>query len=187
MDRSGKSAIFRLTVAGPAGTFCTVMHKDAAAQGSPTTKAHRLGIIRSFVRTEPPRSQGEMLRRLRGAGVRVTQSTLSRDLRALGLVKSPGGYREAETVLASSEGDAPRRHLEKMTRSYLTDVARAGNLVVLKTAPGLAHALGVALDRAALPEITGTVAGDDTLFAATPDPSRARAVERRLRGWIGRR
>ena len=166
------------------------MHKDAVAAGSPTTKAHRLGIIRSFVRVAPPRSQAEMLRRLRTAGVRVTQSTLSRDLRALGLVKSPSGYREAEALLGGSDGDARRQHLdhlEKMMRSYLTDVALAGNLVVLKTTPGLAHALGVALDRAALPEIVGTVAGDDTLFAATPDPSRARTLERRLHGWVGRR
>ena len=74
-----------------------------------------------------------------------------------------------------------------MMRSYLTSATRAGNLVVLKTSPGLAHALGVALDRAALPEVAGTVAGDDTLFAAAPDPSRARALEHRLRGLIGRR
>jgi transcriptional regulator of arginine metabolism len=163
------------------------MHKLAAVQGSTTTKAHRLGMIRSFVRVDPPRSQGEMLRRLRTAGVRVTQSTLSRDLRALGVVKSPTGYREAEALSGSNDAAVRQRYLERMMRSYLTDVARAGNLVVLKTTPGLAHALGVALDRAALPEIVGTVAGDDTLFAASPDPSRARTVERRLRGWIGRR
>jgi transcriptional regulator of arginine metabolism len=144
-------------------------------------------MIRSFVRIDALRSQGDILRRLRSAGVRVTQSTLSRDLRALGVVKSPTGYREAETLSGSNDAAARQRHLQRMMRSYLTDVARAGNLVVLKTTPGLAHALGVALDRAALPEIAGTVAGDDTLFAAAPDPSRARTVERRLRGWIGRR
>jgi len=66
-------------------------------------------------------------------------------------------------------------------------VACAGNLVVLKTSPGLAHALGVALDRAALDEVVGTVSGDDTLFAATSSPSRARALEHRLRGLLGRR
>ena len=153
----------------------------------PFTKARRQGMIRSFLRGGPARSQADMLRRLRGAGVRVTQSTLSRDLCDLGLVKGPAGYREAD---ASDDGSAPQerlRDLERMMRAYLNDVALAGTLVVLKTSPGLAHALGVALDRAALPEVAGTVAGDDTLFAATPDPSRARALERRLRGLIGRR
>lgn len=163
------------------------MHKNAEARAAPATKASRLGMIRSFVRVNPPRSQAEMLHRLRTAGVRVTQSTLSRDLRLIGVVKSSTGYREVESLDASGDPGARQRHLETMTRSYLTEVARAGNLVVLKTAPGLAHALGVAIDRAALPEAVGTVAGDDTLFAATPDPSRARALERRLRGWIGRR
>lgn len=163
------------------------MHKDASSSSTPSTKAHRLGMIRSFVRDTPPRSQGEMLRRLRQAGVRINQSTLSRDLRSLGLVKSAAGYREAESLGVADDGAAQEHHLERMVRSYLTDVVRAGNLVVLKTTPGLAHALGVAIDRASLPEVVGTVAGDDTLFAATPDPSRARTLEHRLRGWIGRR
>ncbi len=159
----------------------------SSGDAHPATKAHRQEIIRSFVRVAPPRSQIEMLGRLRRAGVRVTQATLSRDLRDLGLVKGPSGYREAD---APGNGATTRRTLEqmeRMMRSYLTGVACAGNLVVLKTSPGLAHALGVALDRAALAGVIGTVAGDDTLFAATPSPSRARTVEHRLRGLLGRR
>jgi transcriptional regulator of arginine metabolism len=77
--------------------------------------------------------------------------------------------------------------MERMMRSYLTSVTRADNLVVLKTSPGLAHALGVALDRAAVTGVVGTVAGDDTLFAAAPDPRSARTLERRFRGLLGRR
>ncbi|MGH9750811.1 MAG: arginine repressor [Candidatus Polarisedimenticolia bacterium] len=161
------------------------MHKHAATDDPPISRAHRLGVIRSSVRRAPPRNQAEMIRRLQSAGVRVTQSTLSRDLRALGLVKSASGYREAAGIETASE--ARRRQMERMMRAYLTDVATAGNLVVLKTTPGLAHALGVAIDRADVEDVVGTIAGDDTLFAATPHPSRARAVERRLRGLIGRR
>ena len=165
------------------------MNKYASRTGDPqpVTKAHRQGMIRSFLRTAPPRSQADLLRRLRGAGVRVTQSTLSRDLRDLGLVKGPAGYREAAEGEGGAAPQARLQDMERMMRSYLTSVAQAGTIVVLKTPPGLAHALGVALDRAALPEVVGTVAGDDTLFAATPDPSHARAVERRLRGLVGRR
>ena len=155
--------------------------------GRPVTKTHRQGLIRSFLRGAPPRSQGDMLRRLRGAGVRVTQSTLSRDLRDLGLVKGPAGYREPGETRDGSAPDARSHEMERMMRSYLTSVGRAGTLVVLKTPPGLAHALGLALDRAELAEVVGTVAGDDTVFAATPEPSHARALERRLRGYLGRR
>ena len=168
------------------------MHKNAARVSDPerprpVSKAHRQAIIRSLVRSgAAPRRQADVLGRLRSSGVRVTQSTLSRDLRELGLVKGPAGYSEAGD--ASEGAPAARRNeMERIMRGYLTGVAQAGNLVVLKTTAGMAHALGVALDRAALDEVVGTVAGDDTLFAAAPDPSRARALELRLRGLIGRR
>ena len=151
------------------------------------TKAHRQGIIRSLVRNAPPRSQKEMRRRLRAAGVSITQATLSRDLRDIGLLKGPSGYREGDALDAGGSNERTLVQMERMMRSYLTGVVTAGNLVVLKTTPGLAHALGVAIDRAALVDVVGTVAGDDTLFAATPSPSRARALERRLHGLIGRR
>ncbi len=165
------------------------MHNYASADRSPrpVTKAHRQGLIRSFVRSSSPRSQTEVLRRLQEEGVEVTQSTLSRDLREIGLVKGPAGYREAGDPEDGAAQPARLEAMERMMRSYLTGVAVAGNLVVLKTSPGLAHALGVALDRAALDGVVGTVAGDDTLFAAAPDPPRARALERRLRGLVGRR
>jgi transcriptional regulator of arginine metabolism len=165
------------------------MHKYAfrGLAPRPVSKAHRQGMIRRFLRGAPPRSQSEMIRRLRRLGIEVTQSTLSRDLRDLGLAKSPAGYFEAGRVEGAAAPEAALQAMERMMRGYLTGVDVAGNLVVLRTNPGMAHALGVALDRAALPEIVGTVSGDDTLFAAAPDPRRARSVERRLRGLIGRR
>jgi len=163
------------------------MHKYASAPSSqPATRAHRRGVIHSILRSAQPRSQADLVRRLRSAGIRVTQSTLSRDLKDLGLLKGPSGYREAGDA-SSATAEGRNGEMERMMRSYLTGVAVAGNLVVLRTSPGLAHGLGVALDRADVPEAVGTVAGDDTLFVATPDPTRARGLERRLRGLIGRR
>jgi len=162
------------------------MHKVAAGR-SRASRTHRQDRILSAVRSEGPRNQGDLLRRLRAQGIQVTQSTLSRDLRNLGLVKGPAGYREAGDDLPAADPATRRLHMERMLRGHLTGAACAGNLVVLKTTPGMAHALGVALDRADLDEVVGTVAGDDTLFAATPDPRRARALERRLHGLIGRR
>jgi transcriptional regulator of arginine metabolism len=185
--RDRDSIILMLTARVAAGSFCIIMHKHAAARVAPASKAYRQGLIRSFVRNAPPRSQGEVRQRLRLRGVLVTQSTLSRDLRDLGLVKAASGYQDAEGLGQVRSEEARLLDMERMMRTHLNDVAVAGNLVVLKTNPGFAHALGVSIDRAALPDVVGTVSGDDTLFAATPRPSHARALERRLRGLIGRR
>jgi transcriptional regulator of arginine metabolism len=162
------------------------MHKNASPRHA-ASRTHRQDRILAAVRSGEPRSQGEILGRLRSQGIRVTQSTLSRDLRSLGLVKGPAGYREADDEFPAADPATRLAQMERLLRDHLTGAARAGNLVVLKTTAGMAHALGVALDRAALDDIVGTVAGDDTLFAATPDPRRARALERRLHGLIGRR
>ncbi len=162
------------------------MHKVAFHRPR-ASKVHRQDQILSAVRSKGPRSQGDLLRRLRAQGIQVTQSTLSRDLRTLGLMKGPAGYREPGDDLSAAAPATHRIHMDRMMRGYLTSAARAGNLVVLRTTPGMAHALGVALDRADLDGVVGTVAGDDTLFAATPNPRRARTLERRLHGLIGRR
>ena len=166
-----------------------VMNKYAAATRSPrpVPKTHRQDLLRSFVRDSSPKSQSELMRRLKSSGVRVTQSTLSRDLRDLGFVKSAAGYRETDNGNGESAQPGRMESMDRMMRSYLTNVSRAGNLLVLKASPGLAHALGVAIDKASIPEVIGTVAGDDTLFAAAPDPRSARALELRFRGLLGRR
>ena len=106
------------------------MNNLASSGNGHATKAHRQGIIRTLVRNEPPRSQKDMLRRLRAAGVTVTQATLSRDLRDLGLLKGPSGYREAEASETDVSKDRSLLHMQRMMRSYLTGVATAGNLVV---------------------------------------------------------
>ena len=162
------------------------MHKYATPTNTPRpiAKGYRQSVIRSLIRDGSVRNQAEMQRYLRRAGIRVTQSTLSRDLKNIGLVKGASGYREADDEMTPA---MRLENMEKMVRSYLSSVARTGNLVVMKTPAGLAHALGVAIDNAALPEVMGTVAGDDTLFVAAPDPRNARDLVDRLRGLIGRR
>ena len=166
-----------------------VMNKYAAVSRSPrpVPKTHRQDLLRSFVRDSPPKSQSELMHRLKRSGVRVTQSTLSRDIRDLGFVKSAAGYRETDDVNGGAVQPGRTVSMDRMMRSHLTNVSRAGNLLVLKASPGLAHALGVAMDKAAIPEVIGTVAGDDTLFAAAPDPRSARVLELRFRGLLGRR
>ena len=122
---------------------------------------------------------------MRVAGFDVTQATLSRDIRELGLVKggADGAYRQPAggDVL----GTAPKSLLPRSLAEYLIRVDRVQQMLVLKTGAGQAQILGVALDRARLPEIVGTIAGDDTLLVIAPDARRATQLVKRLEQLAG--
>jgi transcriptional regulator of arginine metabolism len=143
-------------------------------------KGRRQSAILDAIRREPVRSQEQLRRALRAAGYDVTQATLSRDVRELRLVK--GGADGAYQALPFDNGDAPgaRPLLPKAVAECLTRVDRVQQLVLLRTGPGQAQLLGVALDGARLPEVVGTIAGDDTILAIAPDVRRARALVKRL-------
>lgn len=141
-------------------------------------KARRQSVILDVVQRHRVRSQEQLRRLLRRAGFSVTQATLSRDVRELGLVK--GG---ADAAYQAPAPHASNGHATMLTRAladYLTRVDRVQQLVVLRTGPGQAPLLGVALDGARLPELVGTIAGDDTILAIAPDIRHARALVRRL-------
>jgi transcriptional regulator of arginine metabolism len=139
----------------------------------------RDAIVR-LVREKPVRSQEELQRLLAHRGLDATQPTLSRDVRELGLVKTPRGYAvPGEDDPAVS---APRR-LERLARvvaDTVLSVTVAGTLVVLKTPPAAAHPVARALDEAGLAEAVGTIAGDDTVFVAVAGEAAARALAARL-------
>ena len=139
----------------------------------------RDAIVR-LLREEPVRSQEELLRLLAGRGFEATQPTLSRDVRELGLVKTPRGY--ALPGAADPAGDAERRaeRLERVLAESVLSVRPAGSLVILKTPPAGAHPVARVLDEAGLPEAFGTIAGDDTVFVATVDADAARSLATRL-------
>ena len=142
------------------------------------TKAYRHGQILNLIRSQPIRTQEEMAQALQLSGIEVTQVTLSRDLRELGLVKGPQGYREPDRAAAQPEETG---NLKRALEEFVRDIRTAQNLVIIKTAAGNAQPIALALDREGWPEILGTVAGDDTVFAATPDPRAAvRAKEKLL-------
>lgn len=144
-------------------------------------KTRRQSAILETVQRQPVRSQEQLRRLLRAAGFDVTQATLSRDVRELGLVK--GGVDAAYQLTAGgSNGYSARPALHRAVAEHLTRVDRVEQLVVLRTGPGQAQMLGVALDGARLPEIIGTIAGDDTILVITPDVRRARALVRNLEG-----
>jgi transcriptional regulator of arginine metabolism len=144
-------------------------------------KARRQSAILDAIQREPVRSQEQLRRAIRGAGFAVTQATLSRDIRELGLVKggTDGAYRTAGAA-APANGHGPLLH--RAVAEYLTKMEQVQQLVVLRTGPGQAQLLGVALDGARLPELVGTIAGDDTILAITRDARRARALIKRLEG-----
>ena len=129
------------------------------------TKSFRHGQILKIVRSHPVHTQDDLAKLLRGVGIEATQVTLSRDVRELGLVKTPEGYREI--------GREAGPQFELLAGEFLQDVKSAQNLVVLKTAPGHANSVAVSLDNEEWPEVVGTIAGDDTILVITPDNSTA--------------
>lgn len=146
-------------------------------------KAYRQSIILDLVDREAITSQEQLRRRLHARGVDVTQATLSRDIKELGLVKraADGAYRRPGPEAAQRPlADTQLRHA---VGEYLRRVARVQQLLVLKTDPGQANPLAIAIDRALLPEVVGTIAGDDTILVVTPDGRRARALARRFESW----
>jgi transcriptional regulator of arginine metabolism len=147
----------------------------------------RRAAIVALVRSRPVRSQDELRRLLRQQGFAVAQPTLSRDVRELGLAKTPQGYAVPEGPVAQF-APAPGREakLGQALRDFALSVQAAGTLVVVKTPPAAAHPMARALDEAPLPANVGTIAGDDTVFIATPGAEAARALARRLARAIGK-
>ena len=147
----------------------------AAPHAAPATKAARQARIVELVTGQVVASQTQLGRLLAEAGVAVTQATLSRDLEELGAVKVRTA---AGMAYAVPEENAPRggtaeavdARLARLLEELLVSAEATGELVVLRTPPGGAHYLGSALDRAGLPEVAGTIAGDDTILLVTRSP-----------------
>lgn len=144
------------------------------------TRKLRYARINEIVKRQPVSSQEELSALLRNAGIRVTQSTLSRDIRELGLVKIRGIY-----MLAQESGSPPAPGTVRRSMQQLVLEAHvSGNMLMVRTAPGDAHSMGVILDAADWPEILGTVAGDDTVFALLKNPSFGKKVLRRIEEYL---
>ncbi|MBM3780336.1 MAG: arginine repressor [Acidobacteria bacterium] len=143
-------------------------------------KQRRLAAIRALVERDAIRSQEQLRQRLATRGFDVTQATLSRDIKALGLVKraADGAYQTggpenapASTVLVT---------LGRALAEYLSSAEAVQQLVVLRTGPGQAPLLGLAIDRARLAGVVGTLAGDDTILVIARGPRQARTLVQRL-------
>ena len=138
-------------------------------------KAYRQSQILKLIRGRSLHTQDELARALGGLNISATQVTLSRDIRELGLVKTPAGYAQG-----AAEPASPGPDVAGLAREILLDVRQAQNLLVLKTPPAHANALAAALDRAEWPEVTGTIAGDDTVLVVAPDVKTAETLRARF-------
>lgn len=142
----------------------------------------RRRVIVELVRRARVASQEELLERLAARGIEATQPSVSRDLRDLGVAKAGGRY-----VLAGEAAGANGEGLAEVA-PFILDVRPAGpHLTVVLTTVGAAQTVAIALDRAGFPELAGTVAGDDTIFAATRTAAEQRRFVERLRRALAER
>lgn len=130
-------------------------------------KERRQRAIAELIRSQPLPSQEDLARRLADLGFMVTQATISRDLENLGAVKvrRDGMVSYALPDQRPSSGATGDR-LRAIFAEWVRSIDAAGNLVVIKTPPGSAHLVGIALDEAMLSDVVGTICGDDTIFVA---------------------
>jgi transcriptional regulator of arginine metabolism len=145
-------------------------------------RIRRQKAIEDLIRAEPLGSQEEVTARLAEHGFAVTQATVSRDLDQLGAVKvKRGGMLSYALPDQLGDSDWAASRLQRIFADWVQSVEPAGNLVVLRTPPGSAHLVGLALDQARLPEVAGTICGDDTLFVALRDGVNPHAIATRFR------
>ena len=145
----------------------------------PHTKVARQEMIKDWITQGSIHSQIEIVDRLKNSGFDVTQATVSRDLEDIGAVRGRDAQGDPNYRINQESIDEPLIKVSRLISDLLVDVKSSGNLTVLRTPPGGAQLLASALDRASrsgtIPEIIGTIAGDDTVLVVS---SQADGAER---------
>ncbi len=148
-----------------------------------SVKASRQRALAALLRSRQVSSQARLLELLRAQGFDATQATVSRDLEELGAMKVRTA--DGNLVYALPDSDAgpevSREQLSQTVAMFVLSAVPAGNLVVLRTPPGHAQAVALVIDRSNLPEVAGTVAGDDTVLVVCTDRTSGRAMVREFR------
>ncbi|WP_197696879.1 arginine repressor [Mycobacterium sp. 852002-51152_SCH6134967] len=143
---------------------------------SAVTRAGRQARIVAILSSRSVHSQTELAALLAEEGIEVTQATLSRDLEELGAVKLRGADGGVGVYIVPEDGSPVRgvsggtERMSRLLAELLVSTDSSGNLAILRTPPGAAHYLASAMDRAALPFVVGTVAGDDTILVVAREP-----------------
>ena len=146
-------------------------------------KARRQALLLELVDREPLRSQEQLRRRLHQRGFEATQATISRDIKDLGLVKRAGDGAYQRPGIETLHPGTALAALERATAELLRRVDRVQQMVVIRTGPGQAQPLALALDRAQLTETVGTIAGDDTILVIARGARGAAALLKRLKEY----
>jgi len=152
-----------------------------------SAKTQRQHKISKYLETDDVTSQAQLVELLAGDGITATQATVSRDLDDLGAIKvrARGGVTVYAVPELPKDQVPPADHLRRVLGDWVVDVAHSHNLVVLRTPPGSAHVVASALDRSSLPEVLGTVAGDDTLIIVADEDIAGSTLADQLRELAG--
>ncbi|HVN51882.1 MAG TPA: arginine repressor [Acidimicrobiales bacterium] len=150
-------------------------------------KPQRQHLVAKLIEQGSIENQAQLVELLAEQGCHATQATVSRDLDDLGAIKVriPGGESAYAIPALPAQQLAPEDHLRRVCGDWVVEVAHSGNLVVLRTPPGSAHVVASALDRAGLPDLLGTVAGDDTLLVVVAEGVGGAEVAEKLSDLAG--
>lgn len=149
------------------------------------SKSERQARLLQLIQKEEIATQDELVSGLNAAGLDVTQATISRDIKELGIIKVTTAGGTQKYVPMERSGEVASGRLMNIFAEAVVSIDYAMNLVVVKTLPGMAQAAASALDSMRIPEIMGSIAGDDTLFVAARSVDQAEQVGRLL-GRIAR-
>jgi transcriptional regulator of arginine metabolism len=153
-----------------------MLRADPESSNAPTRRT----MLAKIIREQQVGRQTELVDLLRKSGHIATQSSVSRDLRELGVAKMGDRYVLPETAMQ------PKNDFSSLKQFVSARLTAGSNLTVLKTAVGSAQSVAVAIDTAQWPEVVGTISGDDTIFIATAGADAQRKLERRLFAIFGR-
>lgn len=150
-----------------------------------STRAQRQRAIVDILRESSPLSHEEVSARLTAAGHEVSRATVSQDLEQIGAVKVKRGAQLGYALTEQlADRDRSGNRLRRIFGEWVQSIETAGNLIVVRTPPGSAGLVCLALDQAKLPEIVGTIAGDDTLFIAVRSGLPVEPLAQRLREYV---
>lgn len=147
-------------------------------------KKKRLDKILELIKNNEIETQGELAQMLRDSGFKVTQGTVSRDVRELGLTKASASSGGQKYVVPEAPNEELLRFIRVLNDSMVY-IDQAQNIMVIKTGSGMAMAVAAALDRMNFPEVVGTIAGDDTIMAAVRTSQDAALLIEKIRRMLG--
>jgi transcriptional regulator of arginine metabolism len=149
-------------------------------------KARRQAALLELIERDSLHSQEQLRRQLRRRGHDATQATISRDIKALGLVKRAGDGAYKRSGADATDPEMALAALGRAAEEFLRGIERVQQLIVIRTGIGQAQPLAIEIDRARLTEVVGTIAGDDTILIIARGAARAAALVKRLEGFAGR-